>query len=152
MISRQRIQVQATPEQVWAILRNPRRMSEWSPHCTRCIVEDKQVHAGLRFQIKSHLGGPERQAECEVVECQANRMLVLRFSGEALPRKNGYVDETFLLRPTRGGTKIVLMVDFSHSGIPWFLQAYLKLLSVVGSRESRWPLECLKELAEEGNR
>jgi uncharacterized protein YndB with AHSA1/START domain len=149
MILRERIHVAVPVAQLWIILRDPTRMSLWNPHCVHSHAEEPAMRVGLHFKAAIRLGrGPEHQADCEVIACEPDRVLTLRFSGEDLPRAGAYVDETFVLRSVRGGTKIVHQADFSHSALPWFVQALMKILFLVGRRESRSSLECLKELAE----
>jgi uncharacterized protein YndB with AHSA1/START domain len=149
MILRERICVAVPAAQLWTILGDPARMSRWNPHCVHSYAEEAAMHVGLRFKAVIRMGrGPEHQTDCEVIECEPDRILTLRFSGEDLPRAGAYVDETLVLRPVRGGTEIVQKADFSHSGLPWFVQVLMKILFLVGRREGRSPLDCLKELAE----
>jgi uncharacterized protein YndB with AHSA1/START domain len=149
MILRERIWVAVPVAQLWTILCDPARMSLWSPHCVHSHAEEATLHVGLRFQATMRLsGGPEHQTDCEVMECEPARILTLRMSGEDLPRAGAYVDETFVLRPVRRGTKIVHKVDLSHAAMPWLLQALMKIMFLVGHRESKSSLDCLKELAE----
>jgi uncharacterized protein YndB with AHSA1/START domain len=152
MILRERIHVNATASQIWAILRDPGLLSQWNPHCVRCEAGEAMMHAGLRFKATMSFGrGPERQLDGEVIECEPDRILTLRFSGEALPRTDEYVDETYVLQPSNGGTKVLHEIDFSHSGLPWFLKAVLRVIQLVGRKEGKSPLEGLQELVEGSN-
>lgn len=150
MILRERSRVNATAEQVWAILCDPSLMSLWNPHCVRCAAGEPALRIGLRFHAVMRLSrGPERELECEVVECQPQQRLTLRFTGQIPPQGAGYVDETFVLRPVGARTNILHRVDFSRAGLPWFLKVIMKVLNLVGRKESRSSLDCLRELAEE---
>ncbi len=153
MILRERTHVNATAEQIWAILRDPRRMSEWNPHCLRCDAGEDTMRMGLRFKATMRFGGgPAHQLDCEVIECEPGRVLTLQFSGEASSGTDEYVDETYMLQPVEGGMKVLHQIDFSHSGLPWFLKALLKVIHLVGQPQGKSPLEGLKELAEGSNR
>jgi uncharacterized protein YndB with AHSA1/START domain len=150
MVLRERTHVKATVERIWAILGVPDSMSRWNSHCVRCTAGGDEMRAGLRFQAAMRLGsGPERHVHGEVIACDPDRTLVLRFSGSAFPRPGAYVDEMYTWQPARGGTKIWHTVDFSHSGLPWLLKVLLKAMDLVGHKSGRSPLDGLKELAEE---
>jgi uncharacterized protein YndB with AHSA1/START domain len=152
MILRERTHVSATAERIWTVLRDPRVMSQWNPHCVRCEAGEDTMRVGLRFKATMRFGnGPERQLDCEVIECEPQRSLTLRFSGEAFPRTNEYVDEMYVFQPVDGGTKVLHKTDFSHSGLPWFLKAVMKVIDLVGHRKGESPLDGLKGLAEESN-
>ena len=107
------------------------------------------MRVGLRFKATMRFGGgPERQLDCEVITCEPERILTLRFSGEASSGTDEYVDETYVLQPVEGGTKVVHETDFSHAGLPWFLKVVLKVIHLVGRPQGKSPLEGLRELAE----
>jgi uncharacterized protein YndB with AHSA1/START domain len=152
MILRERTHVNATAERIWTVLRDPRVMSQWNPHCVRCEAGEDTMRVGLRFKATMRFGnGPERQLDCEVIECEPDGSLTLRFSGEACPRTNEYVDETYVFQPVDGGTKVLHKIDFSHSGLPWFLKVVMKVIDLVGHKKGESPLDGLKGLAEESN-
>ena len=149
MILREHALVQATIGQIWAILCDPRRMSEWNPHCVQCEAREDTLRVGLRFKATMLFGGgPERQLDCEVIACEPERILTLRFSGGASSDTDEHVDETYVVQPVKGGTEVVHKIDFSHSGLPWFFKALLKVIRLVGRKHGESPLDGLKELAE----
>jgi uncharacterized protein YndB with AHSA1/START domain len=152
MVLRERTRVKATAERIWTILCDPGRMSQWNPHCVGCEAGEDALHAGLRFKAVMCFGsGPERQLDCEVIACEPQRRLTLRFSGEASAGTDEYVDETYVFQPVEGGTKVLHETDFSHSGLPWFLQGVMKVIGLLGHRKGNSPLGGLKELAEGSN-
>lgn len=152
MILRERTRVNATAERIWTVLRDPGGMSQWNPQCVRSEVGEDTMRVGLRFKAVIRFGsGPERQLDCEVIECEPERSLTLRFSGEASPRTDEYMDETYVFQPVDGGTKVLHKTDFSHSGLPWFLKAVMKVIGFVGHKKGESPLDGLKRLAEESN-
>lgn len=132
MILRERTRVHATPEQIWTVIGDPRRMCSWNSHCVRCDASEDTMRVGLRFKALMRFSqGPERQLDCEVLECEPDRILSLRFSGEASFRTGEYVKETYVLQPVGRRTKILHQIDFSHSGLPWLAQAMLKVIGLV---------------------
>ncbi len=150
MIVRERAHVNAAPEQIWAILGDPCRMSDWNPHCVSCEAGEDVLRAGLRCKATMHFGsGPARELDCEVIACKPEQSLTLRFSGEAAVGTDEYVDETYVLRAIEEGTKVLHEVNFSHAGLPWFLKALLKVIHLVGRPPGKSPLDGLKELAED---
>jgi uncharacterized protein YndB with AHSA1/START domain len=149
MILRERAHAKATAEQIWAVLRDPQSMSWWNPNCVRCEAEEKALRVGLRLQTVMRFGGgPEREVNCEVIECQPNRSLTLRFSGKLRLKDDEHVDETVELQPVKHGTKILHRVDFSHAGLPWFIRVLMKIIHLIGRQRSASVPACLKELAE----
>lgn len=149
MILRERTYVNATAERIWTILRDPGRMSQWNPRCVRCEAEEDVMRVGLRFKAMMWFGhGSERQLDCEVIECQPPRGLTLRFSGEVSRGTDQYVDEMYVFQPVAGGTRILHETDFSHSGLPWFLQGVMKVIGFLGHKKGDSPLDGFKELAE----
>jgi uncharacterized protein YndB with AHSA1/START domain len=153
MILCERTRMNATAERIWTVLRDPGYMSQWNPRCVRCEAGEDTMRAGLRFKATMRFGGgPERQLDCEVIECEPQRSLTLRFSGEASGGTDEYVDETYVFQPVDGGTKTLHKTDFSHSGLPWFLKAVMKVIDLVGHKAGPSPLDGLKRLAEDSNR
>lgn len=149
MILRERTRVKATAERIWTILRDPSRMSQWNPRCLRCEAEEDTLRVGLRFQaVMWFSNGAERQLDCAVIECEPPRSLTLRFSGEASRGTDQYVEERYVFQPVEGGTRILHETDFSHSGLPRFLQGVMKAISLVRRKKGESPLDGLKELAE----
>ncbi|MCL5279346.1 MAG: SRPBCC family protein [Planctomycetes bacterium] len=149
MILQERTHVHATAEQVWAVLRDPRLMSQWNPQCVYCDASEGTMRVGLRFKATMHFGaGPARLLDCEVIACEPQRILTLRFSGEAAGGADEYVEETYGFQPVEGGTKVLHQIDFSHSGLPRFLQVVLKVVHLVGQPQGKSPLDGLKERAE----
>lgn len=150
MILRDRRYMAATPERVWAILADPALMELWNPKCVRCEADRENVHVGLRFKAVFRLSGPEREAQCEIVDCQPDVFLAVRFSGDAF-RRAGYVDETFRMTPTADGTRIIHEVDFTHSGLPWLLKVFVKVMDTIGYKAGKSSLDGIKELAEQSS-
>lgn len=147
MILRDRIDVRASAAQVWEVLGDPTLMELWNPKCVRCETDRRQVHVGLRYRASFRLSGPERASRCEVMACTPGELLTTRFHTEG-PGPAGYVDETFRLLPQGEGTRIVHEVDFTHSGLPRWLQAFMKVVDLMGRKVGKSSLDGIRELAE----
>jgi len=147
MILYDRIDVCANPEQIWEVLDDPALMELWNPKCVQCAADRHQVHLGLRYRASFRMSGPPRESHCEVMACRPCELLTTRFLMEA-PGPTGYVDETFRLRAHRGGTRIAHEVDFTHSGLPRWLQVFMKVMDLVGRKAGKSSLDGIKELVE----
>jgi len=147
MILRDGIEMNADLARVWEVLADPALMELWNPKCVRC-ESDSHVCVGLRYRASFRLSGPERESQCEVIACTPGERLTTRFLMEA-PGPAGYVDETFRLRPGREGTHVVHEMDFTHSGLPHWLQAFMKVMDLVGRKVGKSSLEGIKALVEE---
>lgn len=148
VILRDRIDVKARAAQVWDVLDDPGLMERWNPKCVRCESDRRHVQVGLRYRASFRLSGPERESQCEVLTCVPGELLTTRFLTEG-PGPAGYVDETFRLRPCGDGTRVIHEVDFTHSGLPRWLQVFMKVMDVVGRKVGKASLEGIKELVDE---
>jgi len=70
-----------------------------------------------------------------------------RFSGEVF-RNGGYVDEEFRLIPLAAATRLMHLVDYTHSGLPWIIAVLMRFIQTFGYSVGKSPLEGIKELAE----
>ncbi|UCD52700.1 MAG: SRPBCC family protein [Phycisphaerales bacterium] len=147
MIVRDRLDVSASAAEVWDVLDDPALMELWNPKCVRCEVDREHVHVGLRYRASFRLHGPECPSDCEVMACAPGQLLTTRFLTEA-PGPAGYVDETFRLQPLAQGTRIIHEVDFTHSGLPRWLEVFMKVMNWVGRQAGRSSLDGIKELVE----
>ncbi len=143
-----RVVVTAPVDAVWQVLADPVSMTRWNPKCVRCDAGASRVQTGVRYKAAFRMSGPERESDCEVVTCEPHRLLVTRFSMDH-SKPGGYVDETFRLEACKAGTQIVHEVDFTHSGLPLWLKAFMKLMDVVGRKAGTSSLDGIKSLVEQ---
>lgn len=149
MIQREHTLIGAPAERIWSILGDPKRMCQWNLRCTESTAAENAMRVGLYFQVSmSFGGGPERKLNCEVVDCQPNHRLALRFSGPRLSEEDEHVEETFVLQPVANATEVLHLVDFSHAGLPWYVRAFMRFAHLLHRGAGDSPLVCLKELAE----
>ena len=73
--------INASPEAVWNAITDVTRMGEWSPECHTCEWKDDAdgPAVGAWFVGHNRNGEFEWTTECEIVECEPNR--VFRFDG-----------------------------------------------------------------------
>ncbi len=94
------IEIEATPDQVWALVSDPARMREWSPQCRKMIVRGKgPVGVGTRtFNINRRglLFWPTR---AKIKQFEPGKLFAFKIA------ENGTV-WSFELEPTATGTKL----------------------------------------------
>ncbi|NLC97657.1 MAG: SRPBCC family protein [Actinomycetales bacterium] len=69
------IEVDATPEQVWALVSDLQRMGEWSPQCHRMFVRGGDVALGTRTLNINHEGKLWWPTRSQVIEFEPNRRI-----------------------------------------------------------------------------
>ncbi len=143
------IYVDTSPSCVWQVLGDPNLMELWNPKCVRSQADKGPFVAGYTYHATFVLGrNSEKTVECLIEEYQPERILTIKYSGNAF-KLGGYVNETFLLSAQNRGTKIKQVVDFTHSGVPFVIQLLMKFIHTVGYSVGKGPLEGIKELAEQ---
>lgn len=93
------IEIDASPEEVWAVVSDLKRMGEWSPQCRRMIIRGGEVRNGTRtININSRglLWWPTRS---QVIEFVPNK----RIAFKVLENHSIW---TYELAPTATGTKL----------------------------------------------
>ncbi len=70
-------QIAATPEQLWSLVADVTRMSEWSPVITRCewLGDATGPEVGARFVGHNRQSGARWSRECVVTTCEPGREL-----------------------------------------------------------------------------
>ena len=131
---------------VWEILRDPGNMPAWNPKCYTS-TGNRDVTVGSHFEATFKLRGKTaRTALCEVIELKPCEKITIRYSGEAFPA-NGYVDETFyLISQGPRQTKLELVVDFTHSGLPLYFKFIMWAISSLGHQAGPSSLDGIENL------
>jgi uncharacterized protein YndB with AHSA1/START domain len=96
------VEIDADPTQVWALVSDVTRMSEWSPQVTstRLRVGFDDVALGAQFTNRNINGEMEWTTHAEVVEFRPGEQLAFRVA-------ENRVVWSFTLEPTDGGTRLV---------------------------------------------
>ncbi len=90
------IDIDATPEQVWAVVSDLKRMGEWSPQCKKMIVRGTPVSLGTRTININRRGALVWPTTAKVVRFEPNAELAFRvtenqtvWSYTLTPRESG---------------------------------------------------------------
>jgi len=110
--------VDATPEQVWAVVSDPTRVGEWSHECVGVTWLDgaHRAEPGVRFRGRSRVGLVRWTRTCEILAVEPRRELVWRTIPTLL-----VPDSTrwrISLAPAGGGTRITQAFEVLRA--PWF--------------------------------
>jgi uncharacterized protein YndB with AHSA1/START domain len=94
------ITVAAPPAQVWALVTDVARMSEWSPQVARTVVLGGPVRLGTRFLNLNHQGWKHWPTTAKVVRFEPHRDFAFRIV-------ENHTVWSFQLEPTDdGGTRV----------------------------------------------
>jgi uncharacterized protein YndB with AHSA1/START domain len=93
------LEVAAPPAQVWALVTDVARMSEWSPQVVRSVVLGGPVRLGSRFVNVNHRGWKHWPTSAKVVRFAPHRDFAFRIS------ENRSI-WSFQLEPTESGTLV----------------------------------------------
>lgn len=94
------IEIDATPEQVWALVSDPTRMPEWSPQCRKSVVRGGgPVRVGTRLLNVNRRGLLFWPTRSKIVEIVPERRFAFKIA------ENGTV-WSYDLEPTVTGTRL----------------------------------------------
>ena len=149
---RAEIEIDASPERVYALLADVTRMGEWSPECVRCrwIGPDRQPEVGARFRGTSRNGWRRWSTSSTIVAATPGRSFAFEVTYFGLP----VATWRYEFRPNdRGGTNLAESVEDRRG-------PFLRLVSpmITGARDRgvrntdtmRTTLRRLKQAAEKG--
>ncbi|MFT4298446.1 MAG: SRPBCC family protein [Aeromicrobium sp.] len=93
------IEIEASPERVWSIVSDLKRMGEWSPQCRKMIVRGGEVKQGTRTININRQGWKVWPTRSYVKVFEPNKTLAIKVA------ENGTV-WTYDLEPTATGTRL----------------------------------------------
>jgi uncharacterized protein YndB with AHSA1/START domain len=101
----QEVLVDATPEQVWAVLAEVTRVAEWSHECQAAEWLDGATAAatGARFRGNNKVGRFGWSRVCTVTGIEPGRLFAYRTNGGFPPDSTAW---TFVLTPEGSGTRV----------------------------------------------
>lgn len=132
-------QMAATPEQVWSLVADVTRMSEWSPVITRCEWSDgaSGPALGARFVGHNRQNGARWSRECAITACDPGRELAFEtyFRGEASTRWR------YRFEPSDGGTTVT--ESYEVVAMPLWVRAIRRVPGMVerSRRDARRGME-----------
>jgi carbon monoxide dehydrogenase subunit G len=110
----QRADLNATPRDVFALLTDPARRSEWDSSCERCTIEGDAPAKGVRVHITGHRTAPSWTGEYGRFDL--NRGAALRLVGGVGMPFTSFI-EVFQVEPRQGGCRLTLRVEYEVSGM-----------------------------------
>lgn len=103
------IEIAASPETVWDLLSDIRRMGDWSPVCHRCewLGDADHAEVGARFVGHNRANGARWSRACTITAAERGRELAFTtyFRGAESTRWR------YTLEPTATGTRVVEAYD-----------------------------------------
>ncbi len=102
------LNLRAPPEQVWAVIADHTRMSEWAQMKSVTITSDETQGVGLTCKCDFGLF----MADERVIEWQENHKIVHEIMAMGMP-----MTETWTLEPDGGGTRFIWQQEVNLSGI-----------------------------------
>ncbi|MGB3698363.1 MAG: SRPBCC family protein [Gordonia sp. (in: high G+C Gram-positive bacteria)] len=93
------IEIDASPEKVWSVISDLRRMGEWSPQCKKMFVFGGDVKLGTQTLNINRRGAMVWPTRSKVVSFEPNRELAFRIA------ENRTV-WTFTIAPTESGVRL----------------------------------------------
>ncbi|EGD53828.1 SRPBCC family protein [Gordonia neofelifaecis] len=93
------IEIDASPEKVWSVVSDLRRMGEWSPQCKKMIVFGGDVKLGTRTFNINRRGALVWPTRSKVVTFEPNKELAFRIA------ENNTV-WSFRIEPTETGVRL----------------------------------------------
>jgi uncharacterized protein YndB with AHSA1/START domain len=140
------IDIDAPPEQVWAVAMDPDRLAEWvTIHRKLGEVSDRPLRKGSTLEQLFSLRGAHFRVHWTVTELDDHRRVV--WEGEGPVRSRAHT--SYELSPDgNGGTRFVYENDFSAPGGPLGAAAARALVGGISRREAEKTLQKLKALVE----
>ncbi|GAB17578.1 hypothetical protein GOEFS_036_00160 [Gordonia effusa NBRC 100432] len=74
------IDIDASPEQVWAVVSDLKRMGEWSPQCLKMIIRGNPISLGTRTINVNRRGPLVWPTTAKVVRFEPNKELAFRIT------------------------------------------------------------------------
>jgi len=134
-------QIEASPEQVWELIMDPRRLQDW------VTIHRKLVHAnggsprsGYAMDQQICLRGVTLEVHWKLIECEAGRHAVWEGRGPARSRAR----TEYLLRSENGGTHFDYRNEFRPPLGPVGALASRALVGGVPEREAKLSLQRLR--------
>ena len=138
----------ASPEAVWEVLQDLDLMPLWNPKCHACrVLSAGGVGLWARLQVTFRWRGREQGSDAEIIEWQPGVRLAIRYRGGVLAG-DGTVDEHFELSTRRDRTVVTHRLDLGNSGVPWIVQALMKLVNTLGHTKGKSIAQSLCDLVE----
>ncbi|HEY3758546.1 MAG TPA: SRPBCC family protein [Solirubrobacteraceae bacterium] len=133
----------ASPEQVWEIVMDPRRLGEWvTIHRGLPHADFGPPHVGYEMDQQIHLRGVNLEVHWRLAQCEPCRLAV--WDGRGPARSRAHTE--YALHPDSGGTRFDYRNEFRPPLGPLGALASRALVGGIPEREAKRTLERLSEL------
>jgi hypothetical protein len=144
---RDSINIRASAQQIWPHISDPVLMAEWNPKISNIKRNSNgPVHLGESFSMTFTMSSKPRESTVDVIECQEPYHLVLRH--KHIDMLLHYMDVSFQLTGIDEHSRLIQIMDFSHSGIPLIFQILIWITHKIGKPTGKPYLQILKEKIE----
>ena len=123
--------LQASPSDVWDIIKDPGNMSAWNE---KCVLSEspESLEVGQEFDLAFSMGKVRNSVKGKIVEYEPGQKIVLHQEYTDMNR-SGYVFESYEIEPLPGDrTRLIHTVDFKHSGLPFIFKIVMWFISRFG--------------------
>jgi uncharacterized protein YndB with AHSA1/START domain len=135
--------IDASPERVWEVVMDPRRLGEWvTIHRGLRHVDPGPPRVGYKMSQQIHLRGVTVDVHWQLAQCHAGRLAVWEGRGPAHSR--AHIE--YALRSESDGTRFDYRNEFRPPLGPIGALASRALVGGIPEREARRTLERLSEL------
>lgn len=136
-------QIAATPEQVWSLVADAPRMSEWSPVITRCewVGDASGPEVGARFVGHNRQSGARWSRECVITACDPGSELAFETMFRGAPSTRW----RYRFEPTVDGTLVI--ESYEVIAIPMWVRALRRVPGMIdrSRRDARRGMELTLE-------
>ena len=143
------IQINRSPEKVWAFVENPELMKQWNPKVQWVTAGDQKRGPGFVYGITYVMSGKAQEFRGEYVTYEPLRSLVIRLTSPTLPQTS-FVEERYTLTDKGNSTLLEQRIEINNSGINIFWRLLVAFIMWFGKPVGKRYLETLKELVEQG--
>jgi hypothetical protein len=148
LVLRDRIRIDALPEDVWPWVEDPERVMAWNPKLKAVEpITQGPRRVGYEYRAVYSLGDRENEMSARYEEYQAPVHLAIRMHGGRLPPE-GFCREEYELTARGRTTRLCQKITLVDPGIPLVLRLLIKLVHVFGKPSGKSNLQVLRELVE----
>ena len=138
--------VDAPPGEVWIVIQDPENMPAWNPKCIR-VSGTNGAGAGTAFEAAFSMGSQEQVCLGKIVEWMPETRIVFSYQFEETSGKKRLIRESFSIEPVGGNqSKVLHVVDLTHSGLPRWVQVLASLLNRFGRKMGPGALDGIASL------
>lgn len=143
-----KIDIAATPQQVWPFLVDPVLQAAWNPKIVSIDrPHDGPVTVGETYKMTATMSEKQNTSQIEVIDVIEAQRLVFRH--DMTEAGTGFaVTETFTLSPVGNDTRVQHTIDLSNSPIPLLIRPLIWLIMTFGKPVGEPQLGKLKRMIE----